>query len=88
MDLLSNKHPDTNNGIGRGMEFAVLVLVFVGVGYLLDRLFGTKPLFMIVFVVLALVGQFASLYYSYDMRMKALEAERADGARSGKATLS
>lgn len=88
MDLLPDKRPDSNEGIGRGMEFAILVLVFLGVGYLLDRLFGTKPVFMIVFVMLALVGQFASLYYSYDMRMKALEAKRAEGARSGKATLS
>lgn len=58
------------------MEFAIVVLAFLGVGYLLDRAFGTKPLFMIVLVVLSLVGQFASMWYGYDARMRQLEAER------------
>ena len=74
---------DSYDGIGRGMEFAVLVLMFLGIGYMLDRWFSTKPIFMIVFVLLALVGQFASMYYGYDERMKALEQIRADGVKQG-----
>lgn len=58
------------------MEFAIVVLAFLGLGYVLDRLFGTKPLFMIVLVVLSLIGQFASMWYGYDARMTQLEAER------------
>ena len=92
MDLHSNSHtpsnPESNHGIGRGMEFAALLFVFLGAGYVADRLFDTKPVFMVVSVVFALVGQFASLYYSYDMRMKALETERAQGAASAKAKMS
>ena len=84
----NSANPQSNEGIGRGMEFAVLVLVFLGVGYGLDRWLGTKPVFMIIFVMLALVGQFASLYYSYNQRMKDLEAKRAESASSGKAMLS
>lgn len=58
------------------MEFAIVVLAFLGVGYLLDQLFDTKPVFMIILVVLSLVGQFASMWYGYDARMQQLEAER------------
>lgn len=75
---------DSNHGIGRGMEFAVMVLLFFGIGYALDHWLGTKPVFMIVFVVLAIVGQFASLYYGYDERMKAHEQRRTEAARKGR----
>ena len=75
---------DSNHGIGRGMEFAVMVLLFFGVGYALDRWLDTKPIFMIVLVVLAIVGQFASLYYGYDERMKAHEQRRQEASRKGR----
>ena len=86
MDLLPRKQRrSSDDGLGRGMEFAILVLMFLGVGYVLDRWSGTKPLFMIVLVVLALVGQFASMWYSYDARMKQHEEDRASNTRKGKA---
>ncbi len=93
MDLLARKRvkPSTrsnaNEGVGRGMEFAILVLMFLGVGYALDRWLGTKPVFMIIMVVLALVGQFASMWYGYDARMKQLEAERRVTSRQGKSAV-
>jgi hypothetical protein len=37
-----------------------------------------------VLVVVAVVGQFASLKYGYDERMKLHEAERAAATRQGK----
>ena len=75
---------DSNHGIGRGMEFAVMVLLFFGAGYALDSWLDTKPIFMIIFVVLAIVGQFASLYYGYDERMKAHEQRRQEASRMGR----
>ena len=75
---------DSNHGIGRGMEFAAMVLLFFGLGYALDSWLDTKPVFMIVFVVLAIVGQFASLYYGYDERMKAHEQRRLEATRKGR----
>ena len=69
--------PKTNDGIGRGMEFAILILLFLGIGYGLDRLFGTKPLFMIVWFAIAVVGQFVSMWYQYNGQMTTLEAERS-----------
>lgn len=89
MDLLPKKQRRTSDdGLGRGMEFAILVLMFLGIGYLVDRLFGTKPVFMIVFVVIALIGQFASMWYSYDARMRQHEDDRRANSRKGKAAVS
>ncbi len=59
------------------MEFAIVLVAFLGLGYALDRWLDTKPVFMIVLAVLSLVGQFASMWYGYDARMTQLEGERA-----------
>lgn len=67
---------DTQDGLGLGIEAAVITALFFGVGAGLDWLFGTRPLFMIVFTVLGAVGLFAKWKYRYDDRMNELEAER------------
>jgi len=68
---------DTQDGLGLGIEAAVITLLFFGVGFGLDRLFGTTPIFMIVLTVLGAVGLFAKWKYRYDDRMDELEAERS-----------
>jgi ATP synthase protein I len=73
--------PDDN--IGRGMDLALVTLVFLGVGYVLDRVFDTKPVFMIVMFVLAIVGLTMRMWYGYDAKMRVLEAER-DAGREAK----
>lgn len=67
----------TNEGLGQGVETALLIGMFLGIGWLIDRAAGTMPLFMIVLVVIAAVGVFAKFWYGYDARMRQLEAERA-----------
>jgi hypothetical protein len=67
---------DTQDGLGLGIEAAVIMALFFGVGAGLDWLFGTTPIFMIVFAVLGAVGLFAKWKYRYDDRMNELEAER------------
>lgn len=62
--------------LGGGMEIALMVPIFLGLGYLLDRWLGTAPIFMIVMVVLGLIGVFCRLRYSYETRMAEHEAER------------
>jgi ATP synthase protein I len=62
--------------LGRGMDFALVVLVFLGIGYGLDRWLGTRPAFMIGLVVFSVVGQFLKMYFEYSASMKAHEAER------------
>jgi F0F1-type ATP synthase assembly protein I len=69
--------PRSDDSFGRGMDIALTVAVFFGIGFGLDRWLGTTPLFMIVLTVLALVGFFLSLKYRYDAAMRQLEAERA-----------
>jgi F0F1-type ATP synthase assembly protein I len=67
----------TDDKIGKGIDMALVTLVFLGVGYALDRWLDTKPWFMIALVVLALIGEFVRFWYDYDARMKVLEAKRA-----------
>ncbi len=45
-----------------GFAFMFIIAVFTGGGYLLDRLVGTLPLFLLLGM---LVGFVASLYYLY-----------------------
>jgi F0F1-type ATP synthase assembly protein I len=71
---------------GRGMDLALALLVFVLLGWALDNWLGTKPLFIIVFAVLAVVGGGARLKYSYDEAMQRHERERAEAVRAGAAT--
>ena len=68
--------------LGKGMDFALVVLVFLGIGWVLDRWLGTRPGFMIGLVLFAMVGQFIKLYYDYKASMEAHEAQRAEAASS------
>ncbi|MGB8857971.1 MAG: AtpZ/AtpI family protein [Ilumatobacteraceae bacterium] len=61
--------------LGRGMDFALVVLVFLGLGYGLDRWLGTRPAFMIGLVVFSVVGQFIKMYFEYTAAMRGHEAE-------------
>lgn len=78
MKLLPRKPIDADDNIGRGMDLALVTLVFLGIGYVLDRWLGTRPLFMITLFLLAAVGQFVKLWFGYEAKMKLLEAERAE----------
>ena len=78
---------DTQDSLGLGIEAAIITVLFLGVGYGLDRLFGTTPIFMIVLTVVGAIGLFAKWKYRYDDRMNELEAQRAanraDRSRAG-----
>ena len=68
--------------LGRGMDFALVMLVFLGIGYGLDRWLDTRPVFMISLVVFSVVGQFVKMYIEYTHTMRELEAQRAQGSRA------
>lgn len=72
----------TDDKLGIGIDVALVTLVFLGLGFLLDRWLNTKPVFMVVLVCLALIGEFVRFWYDYDSRMKVLEADRAAKSRS------
>ena len=73
------EHQQSGQTLGRGMDFALVVLVFLGIGYGLDRWLGTRPLFMVGLVVFSVVGQFIKMYFEYTATMQELEAQRVAG---------
>ena len=85
MKFLPNRHTieeaqRSGQTLGRGMDFALVVLVFLGIGYALDRWLGTRPWCMIGLVVFAVVGQFVKMYYEYSATMDQLEQQRSSAA--------
>jgi F0F1-type ATP synthase assembly protein I len=67
--------------LNKGFEFAVMMAVFGGLGYLIDRALGTAPVFLALLMVFALVGQSARLWYAYVAAMKRYEAGLPSNAR-------
>lgn len=69
---------DLNRGsadaLSRAFDAAVMLALFVGVGLLLDRWLGTRPVFVIILTTLAFVGQFARAWYRYDADMRKIES--------------
>ena len=67
---------NTEDSLGHGMDAVIVVVLFLGLGYLIDRLAGTMPVFMITMTVLGCVGLFAKFKYRYEAKMDQHEAER------------
>jgi F0F1-type ATP synthase assembly protein I len=65
-----------SSGFELTFEFALSVLAFFGIGWLLDAWLGTAPLFMIVGFLLGVVANFVRLWYLYDHAMRTEESKR------------
>jgi len=52
--------PGIGDTLARGFEWAATIAIFLGVGFVLDRILGTTPVFMVVLFVFALVGQISA----------------------------
>lgn len=74
--LTTQKRVNTEDSLGLGIEVALVMALFFAVGYGLDRLFGTMPIFMIIMTLLSAVGLFTKFKYRYDERMDEHEAKR------------
>ncbi len=70
-----------DSGVSQGAELAGGIVVFFLIGFGLDVVLGTTPVFMIALTVFAVIGQFVKMYYSYTSAMRHLEEERAASAR-------
>jgi F0F1-type ATP synthase assembly protein I len=73
------KKPDdstTDSNLARGMDIALTLLVFVVLGWLLDRWLGLFPVVTIGLTLFAAIGTFVRMKYTYDATMERLEAER------------
>ncbi len=68
--------PAADATLGHGMEMALTVLVFLGIGWAIDAWLGIFPVFTIGLVLLAAAGMFVRLKYTYEATMQRLEAER------------
>lgn len=66
-----------NTNVSEGVELAVGIIVFFFIGFGVDAWAGTTPLFMIIFTVFAVIGNFVKMYYSYSRAMSHEEEERA-----------
>ncbi len=69
--------PNSDDSLGRGMDLALTLLVFLGLGALIDRWLGLFPLFTIVLVLFAAIGSFVRMKFVYDATMERHEAERS-----------
>jgi hypothetical protein len=73
MKLLSrppkNTRVNSEDSLGHGMDAVIMLAIFLGAGFGLDRLFGTMPVFMIVLTVVGSIGLFARFYYQYEAKM-------------------
>jgi Flp pilus assembly protein TadB len=86
--LGSNRPGSVDAGLGQGMEMALTVVLFLGIGWLVDSWVDTRPIFTLTFVIFAVVGQMVRMWFEYDARMKSLETERLEKARGSRATAS
>lgn len=83
MKLLPRPRPlHSDENLNRGMDIALVTVVFVVIGWLVDRWLGTQPVFIITLLVLGVVGQFLSIRYRYEAVMQRLEAERRERSQS------
>jgi len=62
---------------GQGLDAALAVALFFGVGFGLDRWLGTGPWLMVAFTLLGAVGYFLKIKYRYELQMQRHEAELA-----------
>jgi ATP synthase protein I len=67
-----------DDAFGRGLDVVITVVLFLGLGWLIDRWLGTTPWFAIGLFVLASIGSFVGMKARYTARMQELEAERAE----------
>ena len=68
--------PNSDDSLGRGMDLALTLLVFLGLGALIDRWLGIFPVFTIVLTLFAAIGSFIRMKFVYDATMERHEAER------------
>lgn len=74
-----------SDSLGQGMDITITLVLFLGIGYGLDRWLGTGPWLMIGLFLLAAVGTFASMTARYSARMDELDAERRERRDAGTA---
>ena len=75
----------TANALSRAFDVAATTVVFGLLGWVLDRWLGTSPVFLVIVSVLAAIGQFVRLAYSYTAEMRVQEQALRKGGASAAA---
>lgn len=75
-DVRAKSRANSEDSLGHGMDAVIMLAIFLGLGWLLDSVFGTIPVFMIAMTVIGSIGLFARFYYSYGRRMDRHDADR------------
>ena len=81
--LTTPKRVEPDDSVVQGMEAVFALVLFLGLGVLIDRWLETSPIFMIVMMLLGAVGVFLRFKYAYIARMDRLEADRAGKRATG-----
>ena len=75
------KRVEPDDSIVQGMEAVFALVLFLGLGVLIDRWLDTSPVFTIGMLLLGAVGVFLRFKYAYIARMDRLEADRRGHSR-------
>lgn len=70
-----------NDALGRGIDLALTPVVFGLIGWGIDRLAGTSPLFTLVVAAIGVVGTFVKIKLGYDKDMARFEGSAASTPR-------
>jgi len=73
----SNRADDT---FGIGIETGVMLVLFSGLGWIIDRSIGTMPWFTIGLFVVGAIGLFYRLKSGYTLRLDELAGQRRDAS--------
>ncbi len=81
----SRTRQDLNRGfsdaLGRGIDLALTPVVFGLIGWLIDRVAGTSPIFTIAVATLGVAGTAAKIKLGYDKDMAAFDDTAATRPR-------
>jgi F0F1-type ATP synthase assembly protein I len=62
-----------DDGLSQAFEFAAGPVVMGLIGWLVDLVAGTGPLFLVAFAVFGVIGSFVSFYYRYQAQTARLD---------------
>ena len=62
------------NTLARAFELVVTPTLFGLIGYGIDRMLGTVPVFSVILAVFCVIGMSVKMYYGYIVAMEAHEA--------------
>ncbi|MFT7647135.1 MAG: F0F1-type ATP synthase assembly protein I [Candidatus Poriferisodalaceae bacterium] len=82
------QNSELGDGLAKAIDIVLTPVAFGGIGWVVDRVLGTAPWFMVAMASLALIGKFIAEWYIYDHQMSEHEAERNEGRNNERVQVS